>query len=117
MEEAGRLEGRPSGNLGHAYALAGDAAAANRVLHQLLEASAHEYVPPYQIAIVYLGLGNRASALDWFEKAYQEREGVVLDLVVDPRLASISADPRFQAMLQKSGLKFVAGHQQRRSDG
>ena len=109
LKETSRLEGHVSGDLGYALAVAGDTAGAMRVLRGLLELSSRQYVSPKELALVYVGLHDPDRALDYLEKAYKEREGVVSDLVVDPRFVSISRSPRFQAILRKSGLNFVAG--------
>jgi tetratricopeptide (TPR) repeat protein len=108
FRETNRLDGHVSGDLGYALALAGDNAGALGVLRELVELSSREYVPPKELALVHLGLRNQDRALDYLEKAYKEREGVVSEFVVDPRFVSISNNPRFQAVLRKSGLKFVA---------
>ncbi|HEV3140161.1 MAG TPA: hypothetical protein VGY57_06580, partial [Vicinamibacterales bacterium] len=109
LEEGARLVGRPTGDLGYGYGVTGDKPAARRVLGRLIAESQRQYVHPLEMALVYLGLGDNTRAVDWILKEYAEREGVVQDLVIDPRLRSISDDPRFQAILQKSGLKYVPG--------
>jgi serine/threonine-protein kinase len=106
---AGATGATAAGSLGHAQALAGDVTAARQQLAALLDEARRTYVPPYQIGLVHLGLGQRDEAIDWFRRAYEEREGVVLDLAVDQRLRPLVADPRFQALLHKSGLAYNAG--------
>jgi TolB-like protein/Tfp pilus assembly protein PilF len=106
LERGSQLDGSVSGDMGYVYGRAGDTAAATRVLNQLLR---QRDADPYQIAFVHLGLGHRDLALDWFTKAYRGAEVFVADLAVDPRLAPVSTDPRFLALLQKSGLKFSPG--------
>jgi serine/threonine-protein kinase len=112
FEEAVRLDAGDAGELGHAYAIAGNRAAAERILSELLDRSRAEYVRPLQIAYVELGLGNRAAALDWVEKAYRAREGVVGALATDPRLSPIAGEPRFRAILDNAGLTFNPGRPQ-----
>ena len=50
------------------------------------------YVPPYDLAVIYAGLGNKDEALRWLQQAYQERSGELLYIKVDPRLVSLRAD-------------------------
>jgi len=109
LEVASKLDGVASGDLGHAYALAGDRAAAERVLAELLRATTSGQGDPYRIGLVYLALGQRDRALDWLSKAYEQAESAIADMAIDPRLAPIAAEPRFVAMLQKSGLRFTPG--------
>jgi tetratricopeptide (TPR) repeat protein len=59
--------------LGHTYAAAGEHAAAMRVLNELLESAKKGYVPAFDIAVVYAGLGDEKNALRWLEKAFVER--------------------------------------------
>jgi len=98
--------------LASAYALAGRRADSNRVLRQLEEISRHQgpapawhgtlsrYVCPYEVAGVYAQLGDKDQAFEWLDKAYQSRSCLYW-LRQDPRLASLHADPRFQALLTK----------------
>jgi len=64
---------------------------------------------PYQIGLVYLGLGHPDRAVDAFVRAYGAAQSVVSELAIDPRLSPLGSDPRFTALLQKGGLKFNPG--------
>ena len=51
-------------------------------------------------AAVYLGLGEKGRALDWLEKAYEDRDpsfGGSQDQLYD----SVRNEPRFQALMKK----------------
>ncbi len=109
LDEASKALGRPTGDLGYAYAVAGNAAAANRTLRELTDLSRRRYVHPIEIGMIYVGLGDRNDALEWILKEYGEREGVVQDLAIDPRLQPVADDARFQAILRKSGLAYAPG--------
>ena len=109
FEEAVRRNAADAGELGHAYALAGNRPAATRILDDLLRRSRSEYVRPLQVALVYLGLGDRARAIDWIERAYRDREGIVTAFSTDPRLAPIADDARFRSIMEKAGLAFKPG--------
>lgn len=56
---------------------------------------------PYDIAIDYAALGDVQAALDWLEKAFEERETDMLSLGVDPRLDPLRAEPRFREILDR----------------
>src|ERR1051326_2888781 len=58
---------------GHAYASAGMKAEAERVLAELIGLSKRSYVPQFDMAIVYAGLGEKRQALDRLEMAYEDR--------------------------------------------
>ena len=58
-----------------------------------------KYVPPYPIAVIHAGLGERDLAIEWLEKAYEERDSWMNYLHLDPRLDSLRADPRFVSLV------------------
>ncbi len=51
--------------LGHAYALSGNRAEAQKILDRLKDLSAHSYVAPYNVAVIYAGLGEKDEAFVW----------------------------------------------------
>ena len=57
------------------------------------------------LALVYLGLGERAEALDWLERAYEERDISMAWLNVDPTCDVVRSEPRFIALLEHVGLE------------
>ena len=59
--------------LGHAYAVSGNRAGAQKVLDQLKELSAHGWVAPYNAAVIYAGLGEKDQAFALLEQAYKGR--------------------------------------------
>src|SRR5580700_6061081 len=105
-EKAARLSGgshASTAQLGCAYARIGDTAKAHKIIDQLVELSRTEYVSPYDIAIIYTGLGEKDLALVWLEKAYEERAVRLLELP-DPAFDDLRFDPRFQDLVQRIGL-------------
>jgi serine/threonine-protein kinase len=88
-------------SLGHAYAVAGRAAEARKVLAELEAASAKSYVPAYWFALLYAGLGRRPEALRALERAYEERSTVLAYLQIDPRLAPLREEPRYVALVRR----------------
>jgi serine/threonine-protein kinase len=91
--------------LGHVYAISGRRAEAQQVLDELLARAGQKYVSPYDIAVVYNGLGETDCVFEWLEKAYEEHSGWLVFLNVEPRFEGLRADTRFQALLKKVGLK------------
>ena len=78
-----------------AYAAAGRHSEAQKSLDELLKLSKQAYVAPYLIARIYVGLGKSGRALEMLEKAYQERDSHLVDLLYDPALDPLRSDPRF----------------------
>ncbi|HET6933161.1 MAG TPA: tetratricopeptide repeat protein [Candidatus Acidoferrum sp.] len=81
--------------LAHAQALSGNHAAAHKLLTQLEELARKQYVSPYYVAIVYLGLGKNEEALNWLEKAYADHSNGLVFLKVEPELDPLRKNPRF----------------------
>jgi serine/threonine-protein kinase len=61
-------------------------------------------VRPEYAAYVHLALGDRDKALEYLERATEERDLALLWLAVDPRVDTLRSEPRFAAVLQKLGL-------------
>ena len=86
-----------------AYALAksGKTMEARTVLDELLNLSKIRYVPPYNIALIYNGLGENDKALDWLERDYQDRDPKMTFLKVEPKWNNLRNEPRFIALMKK----------------
>jgi hypothetical protein len=63
-----------------------------------------QYVSAYQVALVYLELGERERALEWLEKAQAERSWGVAFLKVEPELDPLRSEARFQSLVREIGL-------------
>ncbi|HKQ74639.1 MAG TPA: protein kinase [Blastocatellia bacterium] len=94
------------GHLGHIYALAGRRGEAQKLIAQLREEAKHKPVSPFNIARIYVGLGEKDQALAWLEKAIAERDSNINEpgLKVDETFDSLRSDPRFTNLLQRIGL-------------
>ncbi len=90
--------------LGHAYAVSGNKVQTLKVVYDLKELSKTSYVPPYNIAIVYAGLGEKDQAFAWLDRAFSERSGYLTWLTTDPQLDVLRSDPRFADLVRRVGL-------------
>jgi TolB-like protein/Tfp pilus assembly protein PilF len=97
--------GRYLSSLGYAYGVTGRADLAREILAELTERSKQRYVASSDFAFVNAGMGERDQAIYWLERACEERDSHLPFLQVDPRLASLRADPRFKALLKRLGLQ------------
>jgi tetratricopeptide (TPR) repeat protein len=95
-------------DLGSAYGLAGRKDKAKEILDQLLENREREYAPAFCIARVYCRLGETEKAIDWFEKAFEERNGEMVFLkgeiegaADDDPLKLLGDDQRIVSMLNR----------------
>jgi TolB-like protein/tetratricopeptide (TPR) repeat protein len=89
---------------GHALAVSGDTAGAQRVLGQLRALANARYVPAVYFAGIYAGLGERDQAFAWLNKAYDERNDRLIYLAVDPIVDPLRGDPRFGELMKRLGL-------------
>ncbi len=86
---------------GYVLARIGRRAEAEQIVHGLMETGKSRFVPPSGIALVYAGLGDRESALQWLEKGYEARDVHMVFLTIDPMWDDFRSDPRFQGLLQR----------------
>jgi len=90
--------------LGHAYALSGDMVQAQKLLEKLQGDSKWNYVSPYWLAIIYLGMNKADETFDYLQKACDERNAWLVYLKVNPLFDGIRADKRFNLLLEQVGL-------------
>jgi TolB-like protein/Flp pilus assembly protein TadD len=103
-KKALELNDDPSGLafIAHAEASMGHQNEARALLAQLTDAATKRYAQPYAFALVHLALGEREQALDWLERAVEERGATYFNFIkVDPFFDPLRGDPRFEAVVQK----------------
>jgi tetratricopeptide (TPR) repeat protein len=88
-------------SLARALASAGRGDEARRVLADLEANAPGRYVMPLEVGLAYEALGERDTALAWFERALKERSHWWVAAGVDPRFDSLRDDARFQALMEK----------------
>jgi len=89
--------------LAHAQAASGNRAEALRLLEEL-KRPRQKYVPPEEIAAVYVALGQKETAFEWLEQAYRIRSASLINLKVDPRFDVLRSDQRFSDLARRIGL-------------
>jgi TolB-like protein/DNA-binding winged helix-turn-helix (wHTH) protein len=89
-------------NLAYAYAVSGRKDEAIRIAADM--AARGDIYPSAQanIALIYAGLGDRAAALDWLDKAYQARFNP--SILLRPAFDSLRSDARFTDLMRRIGL-------------
>jgi Flp pilus assembly protein TadD len=106
MEKSSKLERgdeRLDPYLAYIHAVTGRQKEARETLSRLLEL-AKEYPVQPLIALIYVGLDERANALAWLEKAYQQHSTMMIWLKVDPRFDRIRQEPQCQDLMRRVGL-------------
>jgi serine/threonine protein kinase/TolB-like protein len=89
---------------GYIHAVSGKKEEAADLLEILLEKSQEEYIGPFWIAVLYTGLGDSDNTFTWLEKAFEQKDGVLVYLNVIPIFDDLRSDPRFISLLSRMGL-------------
>jgi tetratricopeptide (TPR) repeat protein len=88
--------------VGYLYGITGRKREAETVLAALENESKKHYVSPQSFAIVHMGLGNKEQALNYLEKAYEERS--FFGFPGSERWNVLRSEPRFQDIQCRMGL-------------
>jgi tetratricopeptide (TPR) repeat protein len=91
--------------LAYAHGAAGDRSGALADLEELKKMSKGGQVLPFNLALVYLGLGDHARALDNLERALAADSQMMAWLGKDAMFDSLRSEPRFKVLMKK--LNFV----------
>jgi tetratricopeptide (TPR) repeat protein len=89
-------------NLARAYVASGKRSEAEKLLSDLKKRSNPSLSYSSEIAVIYVALGDRDQAMDWLEKAYEERFNP--SVLLRPGFDPLRSDPRFQNLLRRIGL-------------
>ena len=110
-DAAGEFSGGNSEALslaGYVHAVSGERARAEAKIQQLLEQKAKRYVPPYSVALVFAGLGETETALQWLEQAFEDRD-VHMPFLLDHKWNGLRLKKQFQQMLSRVGFSIFNG--------
>jgi tetratricopeptide (TPR) repeat protein len=101
--QEGAVESNPevAGSLGFAYAAAGKRREAEEVLQRLQKLSEKRYVSPRYLAIIYVGLDNKAAAIDQLEKAYESRHPGLVLIRIDPLFDRLRSETSFKQLVSR----------------
>ncbi len=89
----------------YANARRGKRREAEAALAELLRLSKDRYVSPYHVAIACNGLNDQAGAVAWLERAFDERDPMMVFLNVEPQWRSLRGERRVLALLKR--MKFM----------
>jgi TolB-like protein/Tfp pilus assembly protein PilF len=83
------------------YGKAGKTEEAKEILDRYLKKSGEEVVDPGQIAAVYAAIGDKERALNWLEKAFEERSPAMPWLKIDFQFDPLRSEPRFKDLMNR----------------
>jgi tetratricopeptide (TPR) repeat protein len=87
---------------GYVHAVSGERAKAEAKIQQLLEQKAKRYVLSYSVALVFAGLGETETALQWLEQAIENRD-VHIPFLLDHKWNGLRSNEQFQQLLKRVG--------------
>jgi len=78
---------------------------ARQVIKQMLELSKKRQISSFFMGMIFIGLNEKDQVFEWFEKAFQEREPLLMWARPDPIVQDgLQSDPRYKELLLKMGL-------------
>lgn len=93
------------GVAGYVDAMCGRKADALAMLKDLEDQSKTGFVFASRIALLHVALGESDKALDWLQRAVDQRDPMSSALGIEPLYRPLHNDPRFHRLLRESGLE------------
>jgi tetratricopeptide (TPR) repeat protein len=87
--------------LGCAYAASNKKQDALKIIEQLNERSKNRYVSAYNIALIYIVLGDKENSFKYLEKALSERDDWLQQIGMEPLWDPLRSDSRYKDILRK----------------
>jgi eukaryotic-like serine/threonine-protein kinase len=79
-----------------------------QIIAELKKRSKNEYVCLYELGVIYAALGDKDSAFQYLDKAFDDRDVCMVWLESDPRLVSLHSNPRFKELAHRVGFPDAA---------
>jgi serine/threonine-protein kinase len=90
--------------IGYTLARSGDLQGAQAALAGLLRRGSEHYVPPFNVAMLYNGLGDADNAFAWLGKAYADRDVRLTFLKIEKKWDPLRSDERFASLVERMNL-------------
>ena len=104
LNKAGRLSGGNSKTMamrGYVLAKTGQVAQAAEILATMEGLSRQRYVPPYTIALLHAGMGDRERAMDWLERGVDARDVHMVFVPIDAKWDEFRGESRFDGLMSR----------------
>jgi len=87
--------------LAHVKALTGAHAEAMSLMARACALKSSRYVPPFHLALGYVGLGQLDAAFSALDRTWDDRDPALGSLAVEPRFDPLRNDPRYVQLLER----------------
>ncbi len=94
---------KPLAIKGYALARSGRRDEAEDIIRTFKNTAREKFAPPYNIALVYAGLGDREAVWEWLNRAYEARDVHMVHLTVDGKWDDYRVLPQFQELVCRCG--------------
>jgi hypothetical protein len=84
--------------------MSGDIAGAEATAETLKSGKISGRMSPYSVALIYTALGRKSDALDWLDRAFQEKDTWTVWTKVLMEWDSLRDEPRFKELQRKLNL-------------
>ncbi len=104
LSHAGKLSGGNTKVIAlrsYLFSQTGEIQEARQGLHTLEAVSRERYVPAYAMALIHAGLQQPDEALEYLERAYEQRDVHLVFLPIDPKWDFLRSHERFAAILDR----------------
>jgi len=87
------------GELAAIYGRAGKRKEAEEIISSFGKLTTTQYISAYDWAMAYSGLGNKQQTMGWLRKAYEEKNGRLVNLGAHPQFAFLRKEAEFQKLI------------------
>ena len=94
----------PLALIGYAQAQLGNRQAALELLRQISDPAKRQKGTGFELAVLYMGLGDKDRAFEYLNQACDERAPLMVLLKVDPLFAPLRSDRRYVSLLRRMNL-------------
>ena len=91
-------------SLGFCYGTSQQTEMAKDIFTEIIEKSDKRFVTNYDIGLTLLGTNQESLAMEYFKKAYHDRDIWIVFIAVDPRFTYLRSNPDFQNIVYKTGI-------------
>jgi TolB-like protein/DNA-binding winged helix-turn-helix (wHTH) protein/Tfp pilus assembly protein PilF len=85
--------------LASAYGRAGQQTEWENVHTEFLKKRDSQYISPYDWAMLYTGARDKPQTIFWLQKAFEQRNGRLVNLKLHPQFAFLNGDPEFAQLI------------------